>query len=120
MFPKYVHGLPWALEENQDNSTVLRLYHAFTQKHLQQLETAFQISTLPAQGKEEMSESADVGAPSQSFFEAVCGSQKHSQRAAKHIGEGVTGIVDRVQVLLVYWEKKYKTIWETDKDAFIR
>ncbi len=55
-----------------------------------------------------------------SLFQAVCGSQQHTQRAVKHITDGVTGIVEKVQVLLVYWEKKFKAVWETDKDAFIR
>ena len=50
----------------------------------------------------------------------VSGTGKHTQKAAAHITDGVTGIVDKVQQLLVYWEKKYKAIWETDKDAFIR
>jgi hypothetical protein len=54
------------------------------------------------------------------FYQEVCGNAKHSQKAASHITDGVTGIVDKVQLLLVYWEKKYKAIWETDKDAFIR
>ena len=58
--------------------------------------------------------------PTPTYFQAVCSSQQHSQKAAKHISDGVTGIVDKVQVLLVYWENKYKAIWETDKDAFIR
>lgn len=55
-----------------------------------------------------------------SFFEAICGNQQHTQRAAKHISDGVQSIVDKVQILLVYWEKKFKALWETDKDAFIR
>ena len=36
------------------------------------------------------------------------------------ITNGVTGIVDKVQTLLVYWEKKYKHMWDQDKDAYIR
>lgn len=55
-----------------------------------------------------------------SFYEAVCAKQQHTQKAAKFITDGVTGIVDKVQTLLVYWEKKFKPLWETDKDAFIR
>lgn len=56
----------------------------------------------------------------QSFYQAVCGNQQHTQRAAKHISVGVSGIVDKVQILLVSWEKKFKALWTTDKDAFIR
>lgn len=54
------------------------------------------------------------------IFEAVCGSQEHTQRAAQLITNGVTGVVDKVQTLLVYWEKRYKHLWDTDKDAYLR
>ena len=33
---------------------------------------------------------------------------------------GITTIVDKVQSFLAYWEKKYKHMWEVDKDAYIR
>ena len=65
-------------------------------------------------------QSETVQAELPSFYQAVCGSQQHTQRAAKHISDGVTGIVDKVQTLLIYWEKKFKALWDTDKDAFIR
>ena len=55
-----------------------------------------------------------------SFHEVICSGQEHTQKATQHIQDGVTNIVDKVHVLLVYWEKKYKHVWETDKDAFIR
>ena len=29
-------------------------------------------------------------------------------------------LVLQVQTLLVFWEKKYKVVWEQDKEAFIR
>lgn len=41
-------------------------------------------------------------------------------RSIVQITNGVTGIVDKVQTLLVYWEKKYKHMWDQDKDAYIR
>ena len=55
-----------------------------------------------------------------SFFQAVSGNQQHTQRASKCISDGVAGIVDKVQSLLMYWERKFRALWETDKDAFIR
>ena len=33
---------------------------------------------------------------------------------------GITTIVDKVQTFLAYWEKKYRHMWEVDKDAYIR
>ena len=54
-----------------------------------------------------------------SFYSHVCGLEE-SQRIAQTITDGIASVVDKVQVVLVYWEKKYKSIWETDKAAFIR
>lgn len=36
------------------------------------------------------------------------------------ITSGIQNIVDKVQTLLLYWEKKYKHMWDQDKDAYIR
>jgi dynein heavy chain len=33
---------------------------------------------------------------------------------------GITTIVDKVQTFLSSWEKKYKHMWETDKERYIR
>ena len=33
---------------------------------------------------------------------------------------GITTIVDKVQTFLSQWEKKYKHMWEVDKEAYIR
>jgi dynein heavy chain len=33
---------------------------------------------------------------------------------------GVSSIVEKVQAFLSYWEKKYKHIWDQEKEAFIR
>jgi hypothetical protein len=33
---------------------------------------------------------------------------------------GITSIIDKVQSFLTYWEKKYRHVWEADRDAYIR
>ena len=65
-------------------------------------------------------QNASAVAASASFYEVICSGEEHTQKATQHITDGVTNIVDKVHVLLVYWEKKYKHVWETDKDAFMR
>lgn len=54
------------------------------------------------------------------FFDIVSGDEDATMRSIVQITNGVTGIVDKVQTLLVYWEKKYKHMWDQDKDAYIR
>jgi hypothetical protein len=36
------------------------------------------------------------------------------------ITSGMSGVLEKVQAYLAYWEKKYKHIWEQDKEAYIR
>lgn len=36
------------------------------------------------------------------------------------ITSGMSGVAEKVQGYLGYWEKKYKHIWEQDKEAYIR
>lgn len=54
------------------------------------------------------------------FYDIVSGDEDATMRSIVQITNGVTGIVDKVQTLLVYWEKKYKHMWDQDKDAYIR
>lgn len=54
------------------------------------------------------------------FFDIISGDEDTTLRSIVQITNGVTGIVDKVQILLVYWEKKYKHMWDQDKDAYIR
>ena len=54
------------------------------------------------------------------FFDIISGDEDTTLRSIVQITNGVTGIVDKVQTLLVYWEKKYKHMWDQDKDAYIR
>ena len=54
------------------------------------------------------------------FFDIISGDEDTTMRSIVQITNGVTGIVDKVQTLLVYWEKKYKHMWDQDKDAYIR
>ncbi|EFJ08553.1 hypothetical protein SELMODRAFT_185288 [Selaginella moellendorffii] len=52
-----------------------------------------------------------------SFYEVIGPDQ---EEILMMITAGVIGITDKVQHYLQYWEKKYRSIWDQDKDAFIR
>ncbi|KAJ7527535.1 hypothetical protein O6H91_16G059900 [Diphasiastrum complanatum] len=36
------------------------------------------------------------------------------------IAAGVVGVNEKIQQYMQYWEKKYKSVWDQDKDAYIR
>ncbi len=60
-------------------------------------------------------------APQKPSYQGVIAADEEAVlRPIAAITAGVTGIVDKVQTLLVYWEKKYKSIWDQDKDAYMR
>ena len=60
-------------------------------------------------------------APQKPSYQGVIAADEEAVlRSIAAITAGVTGIVDKVQTLLVYWEKKYKSIWDQDKDAYMR
>ncbi|MCO5578650.1 hypothetical protein L7F22_032494 [Adiantum nelumboides] len=52
-----------------------------------------------------------------SFYEAIVMDQ---EEVLMMITAGVLSVTDRVQQYLLYWEKKYKNVWDQDKDAYIR
>ncbi|KAI5057584.1 hypothetical protein GOP47_0027599 [Adiantum capillus-veneris] len=52
-----------------------------------------------------------------SFYEAIVMDQ---EEVLMMITAGVLSVTDRVQQYLQYWEKKYKNVWDQDKDAYIR
>ena len=56
----------------------------------------------------------------QSFFELISADESATLRVIMQITSGIQNIVDKVQTLLLYWEKKYKHMWDQDKDAYIR
>ncbi|KAK9823872.1 hypothetical protein WJX72_006072 [[Myrmecia] bisecta] len=69
----------------------------------------------------EMQESgAGELAPLPAFYDIISNDEDTTLRSIVHITNGVTSIVDKVQILLVYWEKKYKHMWDQDKEAYIR
>ncbi|CAL8461618.1 g1149 [Coccomyxa elongata] len=55
-----------------------------------------------------------------SFCEAVRGDRDGAPRTVQALSQSMPSVVDRVQTLLLYWEKKYKQLWDQDKDAFMR
>ncbi len=58
--------------------------------------------------------------PLPSFFDLISNDEDTVLRPIVNITNGISGIVDKVQALLMFWEKKYKHIWEQDKEAYIR
>lgn len=86
----------------------------WTQPPQRTLVSAYQaICRLQASGQPEP-------APLTSFYHIISADEDTTMRSIVQITNGVTGIVDKVQTLLVYWEKKYKHMWDQDKDAYIR
>ena len=55
-----------------------------------------------------------------SFQDNIATDEEAVSRPIAAITAAVTGIVDKVQTLLVYWEKKYQSVWDQDKEAYIR
>nr|AML30862.1 axonemal inner arm dynein heavy chain 6 [Marsilea vestita] len=52
-----------------------------------------------------------------SFFEVIAMDQ---EEVLMMITAGVLGVTEKVHLYLQYWEKKYKSVWDQDKDAYIR
>lgn len=55
-----------------------------------------------------------------SFHDIISRDEDAVLRPIVLITNSISGIVDKVQTLLMYWEKKYKHVWEQDKEAYIR
>jgi hypothetical protein len=56
----------------------------------------------------------------QSYHQVISTDEDTVLRPIVNITNSISGIVDKVQALLMYWEKKYKHVWEQDKEAYIR
>eukprot|EP00976_Prorocentrum_cordatum_P070931 1180123-Prorocentrum_minimum.AAC.1 len=54
------------------------------------------------------------------FYESISNDEDATLKTIVSITTGVSSIVEKVQSFLSYWEKKYKHIWDQDKDAYIR
>ena len=55
-----------------------------------------------------------------SFYQTVSSDEDTTLKTIVAITAGVSGIVDKVQQFLGYYEKKFKHVWEADKEAYIR
>jgi dynein heavy chain len=58
--------------------------------------------------------------PQLSIYEAISGDEEAVLKTVMQITAGVTAVVDKVTAYTQYWEKEYKSIWEVDKEAYIR
>ena len=51
------------------------------------------------------------------YCEVISAEKDTTLRYVMQITTAISGVIERVQVLLVYWEKKYKHLWDQDKEA---
>lgn len=59
-------------------------------------------------------------APLKTMYEVISCDEDATLKTIMQITHGITGIVDKVQAFLTFWEKKYKQLWDQDKDAYMR
>ena len=55
-----------------------------------------------------------------SFYESISNDEDTTLKTIVSITQGVSSIVDKVQQCLSNWERKYKHVWDQDKEAYIR
>lgn len=55
-----------------------------------------------------------------SFYETISNDEDTTLKTIVSITQGVSSIVDKVQQCLSNWERKYKHVWDQDKEAYIR
>lgn len=58
--------------------------------------------------------------PLPTLYEVIGSDEEAVLKTMMQITGGITTIVDKVQTFLSSWEKKYKHVWETDKERYIR
>ena len=55
-----------------------------------------------------------------SFYDIISNDEDSTLKTITTITIGARGIVEKLQQFLTYWDKKYRHIWDQDKDAYIR
>ncbi|GIM07381.1 hypothetical protein Vretimale_11536 [Volvox reticuliferus] len=58
--------------------------------------------------------------PLPTLYETISQDEDAVLRTIMQITSGITSVIDKVQSFLTYWEKKYRQVWEADRDAYIR
>ena len=58
--------------------------------------------------------------PMKTYYEIISNDEEATLKTVVSITSGVTSIVERVQDILNYWERKYKNIWDQDKESLIK
>ncbi|CAD7695690.1 unnamed protein product, partial [Ostreobium quekettii] len=74
----------------------------------------------PRQQAEFQEQGQGLPKPLPSFYEVISNDEDTTLKTIVQITTGITSIVDKVQQFLNYWERKYKHLWDQDKDAYIR
>ncbi|KAK9814943.1 hypothetical protein WJX73_002724 [Symbiochloris irregularis] len=55
--------------------------------------------------------------PMPSYYQVIGAEEDTTLKYVMQITNSISGIIERAQVLLVYWEKKYKPLWDQDRQA---
>ena len=58
--------------------------------------------------------------PYPTLYEVISNDEDATLKTIVQITTGITGIVDPVQASLEHFEKKYKRLWDQDKEHYIR
>jgi hypothetical protein len=61
-----------------------------------------------------------VAKPFPSFYEVISNDEEATLKTIVQITTGITSIVDPVQASLEHFEKRYRKLWDQDKDAYMR
>lgn len=59
-------------------------------------------------------------APLPTFYQAISSDEDSTQRAVAAIASGAAGVADKASALLLEWERRYKRVWDQDKEAYMR
>eukprot|EP00879_Flechtneria_rotunda_P019356 GHRR01020328.1.p1 GENE.GHRR01020328.1~~GHRR01020328.1.p1 ORF type:complete len:1679 (+),score=578.13 GHRR01020328.1:143-5179(+) len=116
------------LERNQHvelRPTIQQLFD-MTQKVCRDLVTVVQVVARLAQQAtpRQLKELEDRGEPPpshpQTYHQLISSDEEVTLKTIVQISTGITSVVDPVQACLEHFEKRYKKLWDQDKDAYIR
>lgn len=71
------------------------------------------------EGQQAAEEEAPAVDARPTYYEVLSAEEDTTLRFVMLITNAISGVIERVQTLLVYWEKKYKHLWDQDKEAIL-
>jgi hypothetical protein len=90
--------------------------HSLPQRHATLFDHAYHLSTQPPHTQER----GEAPKPFPSFYEVISNDEEATLKTIVQITTGITSIVDPVQASLEHFEKRYRKLWDQDKDAYMR